>query len=297
MLEQLGINAKKASANLAGASTELKNKALEAIANALVDNAQKIIDANKVDYNAQLGILDGGMLDRLMLDFDRIKGMADGCIQVMKLDDPCGRVLETVERPNGLVIKKVSCPMGVIGIIYEARPNVTADAAALCLKSGNAVILRGGKEAIHSNIAISDVMREAVKSVGIDENAIQLVHDTSRQSSTELMKMKGTLDCLIPRGSKRLIQAVVENASVPVIETGSGNCHIYVDESANVNMAAEIIFNAKTQRIGVCNACESLVIHENIIEKALPAIKAKLDEINVIFRGDEKARAVCPDFE
>ena len=251
MLEQLGINAKKASANLAGASTELKNKALEAIANALVDNAQKIIDANKVDYKAQLGILDGGMLDRLMLDFDRIKSMADGCIQVMKLDDPCGRVLETVERPNGLVIKKVSCPMGVIGIIYEARPNVTADAAALCLKSGNAVILRGGKEAIHSNIAISDVMREAVKSVGIDENAIQLVHDTSRQSSTELMKMKGTLDCLIPRGSKRLIQAVVENASVPVIETGSGNCHIYVDESANVNMAAEIIFNAKTQRIGV----------------------------------------------
>ena len=297
MLEQLGINAKKASANLAGASTELKNKALEAIANALVDNAQKIIDANKVDYNAQLGILDGGMLDRLMLDFDRIKGMADGCLQVMKLDDPCGRVLETVERPNGLVIKKVSCPMGVIGIIYEARPNVTADAAALCLKSGNAVILRGGKEAIHSNIAISDVMREAVKSVGIDENAIQLVHDTSRQSSTELMKMKGTLDCLIPRGSKRLIQAVVENASVPVIETGSGNCHIYVDESANVNMAAEIIFNAKTQRIGVCNACESLVIHENIIEKALPAIKAKLDEKNVIIRGDEKARAVCPDIE
>ena len=276
MLEQLGINAKKASANLAGASTELKNKALEAIANALVDNAQKIIDANKVDYNAQLGILDGGMLDRLMLDFDRIKGMADGCIQVMKLDDRCGRVLETVERPNGLVIKKVSCPMGVIGIIYEARPNVTADAAALCLKSGNAVILRGGKEAIHSNIAISDVMREAVKSVGIDENAI---------------------DCLIPRGSKRLIQAVVENASVPVIETGSGNCHIYVDESANVNMAAEIIFNAKTQRIGVCNACESLVIHENIIEKALPAIKAKLDEKNVIIRGDEKARAVCPDIE
>ena len=310
MLEQLGVNAKKASANLAGAS----NKALEAIANALVDNAQKIIDANKVDYNAQLGILDGGMLDRLMLDFDRIKGMADGCIQVMKLDDPCGRVLETVERPNGLVIKKVSCPMGVIGIISEARPNVTADAAALCLKSGNAVILRGGKEAIHSNIAISDVMREAVKSVGIDENAIQLVHDTSRQSSTELMKMKGTLDCLIPRGSKRLIQAVVENASVPVIETGLinnvvrnstvpviqtgiGNCHVYVDKSADFEKALKIVINAKTQRPGVCNACESLVIHENIIEKALPAIKAKLDEKNVIIRGDEKARAVCPDIE
>ena len=218
MLEQLGINAKTASAYLVGASTELKNKALGAIANALIQNAQKIIDANKIDYDSQLGILDGGMLDRLMLNLDRIKGMADGCRQVMALDDPCGRVLETVERPNGLVIKKVSCPMGVIGIIYEARPNVTADAAALCLKSGNAVILRGGKEAIHSNIAISDIMREAVKSVGLDENVIQLVHDTSRESSTELMKMKGTLDCLIPRGSKRLIQAVVENAASPLLK-------------------------------------------------------------------------------
>ena len=277
MLEQLGINAKTASADLVGASTELKNKALGAIADALIQNAQKIIDANKIDYDAQIGILDGGMLDRLMLNLDRIKGMADGCRQVMALDDPCGRVLETVERPNGLVIKKVSCPMGVIGIIYEARPNVTADAAALCLKSGNAVILRGGKEAIHSNIAISDIMR-----VGPAENVIQLVHDTSRESSTELMKMKGTLDCLIPRGSKRLIQAVVENASVPVIETGSGNCHIYVDESADINMAANIIFNAKTQRIGVCNACESLVIHENIrqglMKKMLPFVAMKRRE-------------------
>lgn len=295
MLEQLGINAKTASADLVGASTELKNKALGAIANALIQNAQKIIDANKIDYDSQLGILDSGMLDRLMLNLDRIKGMADGCRQVMALDDPCGRVLETVERPNGLVIKKVSCPMGVIGIIYEARPNVTADAAALCLKSGNAVILRGGKEAIHSNIAISDIMREAVKSVGLDENVIQLVHDTSRESSTELMRMKGTLDCLIPRGSKRLIQAVVENASVPVIETGSGNCHIYVDESADINMAANIIFNAKTQRIGVCNACESLVIHENIIKKALPAIKARLDEKNVELRGCERTREILGD--
>lgn len=294
MLEQLGINAKTASADLVGASTELKNKALGAIADALIQNAQKIIDANKIDYDSQLGILDGGMLDRLMLNLDRIKGMADGCRQVMALDDPCGRVLETVERPNGLVIKKVSCPMGVIGIIYEARPNVTADAAALCLKSGNAVILRGGKEAIHSNIAISDIMREAVKSVGLDENVIQLVHDTSRESSTELMKMKGTLDCLIPRGSKRLIQAVVENASVPVIETGSGNCHIYVDESADINMAANIIFNAKTQRIGVCNACESLVIHENIIKKALPAIKARLDEKMLPFVATKRRERLAP---
>ncbi len=297
MLEQLGINAKKAAMSISCASSEKKNEALKAIADALEENAQKIIDANKIDYDAQIGILDSGMLDRLELNEDRIKGMADGCRQVMALDDPCGRVLETVERPNGLVIKKVSCAMGVIGIIYEARPNVTADAAALCLKSGNAVILRGGKEAIHSNLAIGEVMRDAIKSVGLDENIVQVVSDTSRESSTELMRMKGTLDCLIPRGSKRLIQAVVENATVPVIETGSGNCHIYVDESANIDMAANIIFNAKTQRIGVCNACESLVIHENIIDKALPVIKAKLDEKNVEIRGDERARKACPDIK
>ena len=297
-VSELGKRAKATQSFLSMATTDDKNKALRAIAISLIENQDKIIAANKTDLeNGKASGLSSGMLDRLMLNLDRIKGMADGCRQVMALDDPCGRVLETVERPNGLVIKKVSCPMGVIGIIYEARPNVTADAAALCLKSGNAVILRGGKEAIHSNIAISDIMREAVKSVGLDENVIQLVHDTSRESSTELMKMKGTLDCLIPRGSKRLIQAVVENASVPVIETGSGNCHIYVDESADINMAANIIFNAKTQRIGVCNACESLVIHENIIKKALPAIKARLDEKNVTIRGDEKAREACPGIE
>lgn len=293
MLEQLGVNAKKAAQSLTCASAQEKNKALEAIAKALVENADRIIEANKIDYKNSEGVLDGGMLDRLMLNFDRIKGMADGCIQVASLDDPCGKVLETVERPNGLVIKKVSCPMGVIGIIYEARPNVTADAAALCLKSGNAVILRGGKEAINSNTAIADIMRNAIKKSGFDENCIQLVSDTTRESSIELMRMKGTLDCLIPRGSKRLISAVVENATVPVIETGSGNCHIYVDESADIEMAASIIFNAKTQRIGVCNACESLVIHKSVIASALPAIKAKLDEKNVEIRGDEAAREAC----
>lgn len=293
MLEQLGVNAKKAAQSLTCASAQEKNKALEAIAKALVENADRIIEANKIDYKNSEGVLDGGMLDRLMLNFDRIKGMADGCIQVASLDDPCGRILETVERPNGLVIKKVSCPMGVIGIIYEARPNVTADAAALCLKSGNAVILRGGKEAINSNTAIADIMRNAIKQSGFDENCIQLVSDTTRESSIELMRMKGTLDCLIPRGSKRLISAVVENATVPVIETGSGNCHIYVDESADIEMAASIIFNAKTQRIGVCNACESLVIHKSVIASALPAIKAKLDEKNVEIRGDEAAREAC----
>ena len=298
MLKQLGINAKKAADILTTADTDIKNKALLAVGKALVDNAGAIISANNIDIeNGKKAGLNAGLIDRLMLDEDRIKGIADGCAQVAALDDPCGRVLETVERPNGLVIKKVSCPMGVIGIIYEARPNVTADAAALCLKSGNAVILRGGKEAIESNKAIADIMRSAVESVGLPADAIQLVSDTSRESSTELMKMKDYLDCLIPRGSKNLIKAVVENSTVPVIETGSGNCHVYVDKYADVKMAAEIIFNAKTQRISVCNSCESLVIHSDIIDSALPAIKARLDEKQVIIKGDERARAVCPDIE
>ena len=298
MLEQLGINAKKAAGVLTTASTNQKNKALEEIALALIENADKIIEQNKIDLeNGRKAGLNDGLLDRLMLDKDRIKSIADGCIQVSRLDDPCGKVLEEITRPNGLKIQKISCPMGVIGIIYEARPNVTADAAALCLKSGNAVILRGGKEAINSNIAIAEAMRSAVERTGLPKDAIQLVTDTSRDSSTELMKMKGTLDCLIPRGGKALIQAVVENSTVPVIETGSGNCHIYVDDEADINMAAEIIFNAKTQRISVCNACESLVIHSGIIDRALPVIKARLDEKNVIIKGDERARAVCPDIE
>ncbi|MDE6863588.1 MAG: glutamate-5-semialdehyde dehydrogenase [Eubacterium sp.] len=298
MLEQLGVNAKKAAGILTTADTEIKNKALRAIGKALVDNADVIISANNIDIeNGKNAGLNAGLIDRLMLDKDRIKGIADGCVQVAQLDDPCGRVLETVERPNGLIIKKVSCPMGVIGIIYEARPNVTADAAALCLKSGNAVILRGGKEAIESNKAIADIMREAIEGVGLPADSIQLVADTSRESSTELMRMKDYLDCLIPRGSKNLIKAVVENSTVPVIETGSGNCHVYVDKYADIEMAAEIIFNAKTQRISVCNACESLVIHSDILEKALPLIKARLDERQVVIMGDERAKAVCPDIE
>lgn len=298
MLEQLGINAKKAAGVLTTADTEIKNKALRAIGKALVDNADIIISANNIDIeNGKKAGLNAGLIDRLMLDKDRIKGIADGCAQVAELDDPCGIVLETVERPNGLIIKKVSCPMGVIGIIYEARPNVTADAAALCLKSGNAVILRGGKEAIESNKAIADIMRNAIEAVGLPADAIQLVSDTSRESSTELMRMKDYLDCLIPRGSKNLIKAVVENSTVPVIETGSGNCHVYVDKDADAEMAAEIIFNAKTQRISVCNACESLVIHSDILENALPLIKTRLDEKAVIIKGDDRARAVCPDIE
>ena len=298
MLEQLGINARKAAGILITATTEQKNKALTQIAKALVENADSIISANMIDIaNGKSAGMNQGLLDRLMLNEERIKGIADGCVQVAKLDDPCSKVLEEIERPNGLVIKKVSCPMGVIGIIYEARPNVTADAAALCLKSGNAVILRGGKEAINSNIAIANVMRDAVEKTGLPKDSIQLVTDTSRESANELMRMKGVLDCLIPRGGKALIQAVVENSTVPVIETGSGNCHIYVDEFADIDMASEIIFNAKTQRIGVCNACESLVIHSAVIDKVLPAIKKRLDEKQVVIRGDERAKAVCPDIE
>lgn len=298
LLEQLGINAKKAAGILTAVHTEQKNEALYAISKALVDHAYEIIAKNNIDLaNGKKAGLSDGLLDRLMLNEERIKGIADGCIQVAELDDPCGKIIEETIRPNGLKIQKISCPIGVIGIIYEARPNVTADAAALCLKSGNAVILRGGKEAIESNKAIANIMRDAVATVGLPKDAIQLVTDTSRESSTALMKMKDYLDCLIPRGSAGLIKAVVENSTVPVIETGSGNCHIYVDKSADVDMAAEIIFNAKTQRVSVCNACESIVIHSEILEKALPVIKEKLDEKAVIIRADERARAVCPDTE
>lgn len=298
MLEQLGINAKKAADILTSATTQQKNEALVNIGRALIDNKDTIINCNKIDLeNGRKAGLNEGLLDRLMLNDERIEAIAKGCIDVSQLDDPCGRIVDETVRPNGLVIKKVTCPMGVIGIIYEARPNVTADAAALCLKSGSAVILRGGKEAIESNKAIVEIMRGAVNQAGLPMDSIQLVEDTSRASATQLMKMKGSLDCLIPRGGKALIQAVVENSTVPVIETGSGNCHVYVDAYADIDMAAQIIFNAKTQRISVCNSCESLVIHSKIIDKALPEIKKQLDKKNVIIRGDERAKAACPEID
>ncbi|PWL89127.1 MAG: glutamate-5-semialdehyde dehydrogenase [Escherichia coli] len=283
---------------LADADEELKNKALLSIANDLIARQSEIISANKTDIeNGRKNGLNEGLIDRLTLGKDRIEAVAEGVRQVAQLDDPCGKTLETVTRPNGLVIKKVSVPIGAIGIIYEARPNVTADAAALCIKSGNAVVLRGGKEAINSNIAISDIMRDAVEKVGMPKDVIYLVHDTSRESADKMMKMKGILDCLIPRGGKNLIKSVVEKSTVPVIETGSGNCHIYVDEFADTDMAAKIIFNAKTQRISVCNACESLVIHSAVLEKALPKIVSELKEKNVEIRADERAFAVCDGLE
>lgn len=275
---------------LATVTEEQKNTALIAIAKALREKSEDIINANKIDLeNGEKAGLNKGLLDRLMLNVDRINGIADGVEDVVKLPDPCGITVDETERPNGLLIKKVTVPIGVIGIIYEARPNVTADAAVLCLKSSNAVILRGGKEAIHSNTAIADIMRNAIKECGFDENCIQLVTDTSRNSANEMMKLNGYLDCLIPRGGKSLIKSVVENSTVPVIETGSGNCHIFVDGDCDIDMAAEIIFNAKTQRISVCNSCESLVIDSSIINEALPKIKALLDTKNVEIRGDERA--------
>lgn len=289
-MKEIGKKALAAKDFLATVTTAEKNKALLAIAKTLRDSSETIIRENKTDLeNGRRNGLSAGMLDRLMLDESRIEGIAKAVEDVAALPDPCGRLLDEIRRPNGLDIKKVSVPLGVIGIIYESRPNVTADAAVLCLKSSNAVILRGGKEAINSNIAIVAAMRTALRECGFDENCIQLVTDTSRDSANQMMRMNGYIDCLIPRGGRGLIRSVVENSSVPVIETGSGNCHIYVDESADIDMAANIIFNAKTQRVGVCNACESLVIHSGIINKALPVIKNRLDEKHVEMRGDERA--------
>lgn len=294
----MGKRAKGTMPFLSQVTAEQKNNALLAIADALENKKDDIIEANKIDMLAgEKAGLNSGLLDRLLLDSDRIDGIASAVRDVAALDDPCGKTVSEYHKDNGLIIKKVTVPMGVIGIIFEARPNVTADAAALCLKSGNAVILRGGKEAINSNTAIADIMRDAVESAGFPKDVIQLVQDTSRRSSTDLMHLDEYLDCLIPRGGKGLIRAVVENSTVPVIETGSGNCHIFVDESADIQMAADIIFNAKTQRIGVCNACESLVIHSGIIKDALPVIKEKLDTKNVIIYGDDRAREVCPDIQ
>ncbi len=295
MMEEMGAKAKIAARMLATAG-EKKNKALEAIAAAFMARMQEIIEANRVDLeNGKKNGLSSALIDRLMLNEARIKGIADGVLEVAALPDPIGTVISGGTRPNGLKITKVRVPIGVIGIIFESRPNVTADAAVLCLKSGNAVILRGGKEAIHSNTCIASIMREAVESVGLDKNAIQLVEDTTRQSSIELMGLTEYLDVLIPRGGKGLIRAVVENAKVPVIETGAGNCHVYVDAAADLDMAANIIFNAKTSRPSVCNAIETILVHQAVAEEALAKIKERLDEKQVELRGCERTRAILGD--
>ena len=298
MLTEIGKRVKDASVSLAVASTDDKNRILKAIATALRENCDKILEANALDLkNGRENGMADSLLDRLMLNADRIEGMAQGVEGVISLPDPVGRVLWETQRPNGMKIQRVSTPLGVIGIIYEARPNVTSDAAALSIKSGNTAILRGGKEAFNSNSAIMDVMRDAISKEGFNPDIVELVRDTSRESANALMKMNGYIDVLIPRGSAKLINAVVQNSTVPVIETGAGNCHVYIDEFADIDMAVEIVNNAKTRRISVCNTAESLLIHKNIAELALIAIKAKLDEKNVILYGDDVARAICPDIE
>jgi len=292
-LTELGQKAATAKYVLQQLSTEEKDKALAHVAKALVAESDKLINANAIDIRAgeEKG-MHSGLLDRLRLTEERIEAMAEGLMQVTELPDPIGEVLETFERPNGLQIEKRRVPMGVIGIIYESRPNVTADAFGLCFKSGNVVILKGGSDAINSNKAITDVIRGALVECGITEDAIQLIEATDRSITQEFMKMKEFVDVLIPRGGAGLIRSVVENSTIPVIETGTGNCHIYVDETADVEKAISIIFNAKTQRIGVCNACESLVVHENIKNILLPKLAEKLKEKQVEIRGDEKTAEV-----
>ncbi len=299
MLTSLGKNAKKAQSEFvlcADRDREIKNRAIRYIAEGLIENTDYIVAENTKDVAAarEKG-MNESMIDRLSLDAKRIKGISDAALEVTNLDDPCGKTLSGGVRPNGLCIEKVTVPMGVIAVIFEARPNVTVDAAVLCLKSGNSVILRGGKEAFRSNLAMTQVMRKALQKAGLPENCVQLVEDTSRESATALMKMNGYVDVLIPRGGAGLIKACVQNATVPIIETGTGNCHVYVDKDADLAMAAEIIFNAKTSRPSVCNACESMVIHREVAAEVLPMIKAKLDTKGVTIHGDDETAQLISD--
>lgn len=287
-LIEMGQKAVIAKYALQKMSTDSKNKALEKIAEDLIKNQLHIISENAKDI--QNGIEHGmhqGLLDRLNLDETRIKDMSEGISQIVTLEDPIGEILEQKTRPNGLEISKKRVPIGVIGIIYESRPNVTVDAFGLCFKTGNAVILKGGKDAIHSNKAIYQSIRESLSSCHMNPDAIQLITDTDRAVTEAFMKLNEYVDVLIPRGGAGLIQSVVMNSTIPVIETGSGNCHIYVDEFANIEQAVSIIMNAKTQRIGVCNACESLVIHKNIAKKAIPIIEKALSSKQVLIYGDD----------
>lgn len=293
---EIGTKAKAAAGKMALLETNKKNEVLNCVAKNLIKDAKTLIAENAKDMEAgKANGMPEGLLDRLLLTEKRIEQMAEGLEQVAALDDPIGEVLSMKKRPNGLRIGQKRVPLGVVGIIYEARPNVTADAFGLCFKTGNAVILKGGSDALHSNIAIVASIRRTLAECGVDENAIALIEDTSRETTTEFMKMNGYVDVLIPRGGAGLIRAVVENATVPVIETGTGNCHIYVDESADLDMAVNIIFNAKTQRIGVCNACESLVVHENIKDALLPKLAERLKKKNVEMRGDKASQEACSD--
>ena len=287
-LQELGMAAQEAKPILAKLTTEEKNKALLAVADGLVADTDKILSQNAIDMeNGKKNHMKEGLLDRLLLTKERIEAMAVGLRQIAELEDPIGEVLDTFERPNGLKIVQKRVPIGVIGIIYEARPNVTADAFGLCFKTGNVVILKGGKDALHSNVSITDSIRNSLENIGISPDVIQQITDTNRETTREFMRLNSYIDVLIPRGGAGLIRTVVENATVPVIETGTGNCHVYVDKAADVKKAIPIIVNAKTQRIGVCNACESLVIHEDIKDTLLPALAEELKKHKVEMRGDE----------
>ncbi len=280
--------AKEVKQQIAVLSTVQKNQALSAVADKLVEKQKKLIDANAIDMeNGRKNQMPEGLLDRLLLTETRIAQMAEGLRQVVSLEDPIGEVISMKKRPNELMIGKKRVPLGVIGIIYESRPNVTADAFGLCFKTGNVVILRGGKDAIHSNQAIVECIQEALAEQNLPKEAISLITDTSHETAREFMHMNRYVDVLIPRGGAGLIRTVVENATIPVIETGTGNCHIYVDESADFQMACDIIINAKTQRIGVCNACESLLVHQNIVDEFIPVLEKRLAEKNVEIHADE----------
>lgn len=291
MLQQLGERAKKASRILNRLGVTDKNKGLLAVAEALLNNQEKLLQANEDDVKrARENGMKESLVDRLTLTQERIEGMAEGIRQVVSLEDPVGEVISMKTTPQGLQIGQKRVPLGVIGIIYESRPNVTADAFGLCFKTGNAVILRGGSDAIRSNTAIVEVIREALLRCGLPEDSIQLLQDTSHETAECFMRLNTYIDVLIPRGGAGLIKTVVEKSTVPVIETGTGNCHVYVDEYADIEMAASIIENAKTQRLGVCNACESLVVHSKIAKDALPVICDRLAAHQVEIRGDERAR-------
>ncbi len=287
-LNSMGEKAIVAKYFLQKLSSDMKNQALKMVDDGLVADTESILHANQLDL--ENGVAKGmhpGMLDRLRLDASRILAMSEGLYQICDLEDPIGDIIETFDRPNGLRITKRRVPLGVIGIIYESRPNVTADAFGLCFKTGNAVILKGGSDAIHSNQAITNSIRDSLEKADITSDAVQLIEDTSRSVTAEFMKCNQYVDVLIPRGGAGLIQMVVENSTIPVIETGTGNCHIYIDQDADLEKAIPIVLNAKTQRIGVCNACESLVIHKDMAERALPLLSMALVEKNVEIRGDK----------
>lgn len=293
MLETIGAQAKEAAFVLGKTATVKKNEALSAVADALVAKADTIIAANEIDVQHALEAgMKSSLVDRLKLTKERIEAMALGVKQVAELDDPIGEVIGMKLRPNGLKIGQMRVPLGVIGIIYESRPNVTADAFSLCFKTGNAVILRGGSDAIHSNLCIGEIIGQVLEEQDLPKTCIQVLKDTSRETATELMRLNRYVDVLIPRGGAGLIQSVVQNATVPVIETGTGNCHVYVDDSADLDMACDIVFNAKTQRLGVCNACESLVVHKAVAQPFIKKIAERLQTKGIELRGDEEACSI-----